>query len=342
MIQTFLKLTFIPGLKEVVLDETKQYPELTIVKSTDNAIYLGFIQNTRNLLNLRSVMNVYLVKQDPKYNPLYVSNHKSILGELIETVLNTSNDIFTTFKLSCAGSDTKEIQTIKKFITETYTVTHAEDADLEIYMGKIGTIWEIGVRLTGRPLSLRDYKIANIKGGLNPTIAYAMNTFCNLNSQHSYLNIFCGSATLLIEAANINPNLHLVGFDNNGKTIAEAIKNIKKAGKLKDITLTTVDIFEEPNLGTFDIITSDLPFGMQIAKGEDLHKLYACFLDYSERSLNSNGILVAYTSEHALLHKLILQSKFSIIEILDLTIPTASGAYLHPKIFVCKAKVTEN
>lgn len=58
-------------------------------------------------------MNAYLVKQDAKYNPLYVSNHKSILGELIETVLNTSNDTFTTFKLSCAGSDTKEIQAIK-------------------------------------------------------------------------------------------------------------------------------------------------------------------------------------------------------------------------------------
>lgn len=57
-----------------------------------------------------------------------------------------------------------------------------------------------------------------------------MNTFCNLNSQHSYLNIFCGSATLLIEAADINPNLHLVGFDNNGKTVSEAIKNIKKLG----------------------------------------------------------------------------------------------------------------
>ena len=90
------------------------------------------------------------------------------------------------------------------------------------------------------------------------------------------------------------------------------------------------------DLGTFDVITSDLPFGMHISKGEDLDALYSAFLEYSAEKLHSSGTLVAYTSEHELLHKKIQKSAFVIDRILELQLSTSIDVYLYPKIFVCK------
>ncbi|MES2224818.1 MAG: methyltransferase [Patescibacteria group bacterium] len=216
--------------------------------------------------------------------------------------------------------------------------TSKDEADLELFIGKSDGIWEAGVRLTSRPLTLRDYKVENIKGGLNPTIAYAMNSLCDLDSATSYLNVFSGSATLLIEAGLANKNLRLIGFDSNGKSSALAVKNIKKAGLIKAIQLKTADIFNKPDLGKFDVIASDLPFGMQVSKDEDLGKLYRCFVEYCEDFLNQDGTMVVYTTEHKLLQPMLEGSKFSIITTLDLKVSTVVGAYIHPKIFVCKFK----
>lgn len=213
-----------------------------------------------------------------------------------------------------------------------------EEADLEIYIGKVDVLWEVGVRISSRPLTSRDYRIENIKGGLNSTIAYAMNSYGNLISAQSYLNTFSGSGTLLIEAGLLNKNLRLVGFDSNGKSNALAIINIKKAGLIKSIVLKTSDILKIPDFGKFDVIASDLPFGMQISKDQDLEVLYKSFVRYSEKFLNPQGRLVVYTTEHQLLRQILKSSKFSITQTLDLKVSTIVGAYITPKVFVCEIK----
>ncbi|HRH24866.1 MAG TPA: methyltransferase [Candidatus Paceibacterota bacterium] len=333
-----IKVTFIPGLKNIVLDEIKKVPDLEVKYQGDDYLYLNFITDFKEVLTLRSILNAYIVKQENNLNPYYLSNHKSILGELIDIVIKQPFK-YKSFKLSCAGSDSKEVKDIKKYISSTYKLSESEEADLEVFIGKSNNTWEVGVRITTRPLTLRDYKIKNIKGGLNPTIAYAMNTFCDLNSIKSYLNIFSGSGTLLIEAGLINKDLNLVGFDHNGKNNALAVENIKKAGLIKVIKLKTADIFDAPELGTFDFIASDLPFGMQISKGEDLEKLYKAFITYSEEVLEKSGKLVIYTTEHELLVEIIGKSRFLVTETLELKVPTVTGGYIYPKVFVCKLKV---
>lgn len=332
-----IKVTFIRGLNNIVLDEIKKVPNLKINYQGDESLYFDFIPDFKEVLTLRSILNAYVVKQGDALNPHYLSNHKSIIGELIDIVIQQPFK-YKSFKLSCAGSDSKEVKEIKRYISNTYKLLESEESDLEIFIGKSGNTWEVGVRLTARPLTLRDYKVENIKGGLNPTIAYAMNTFCDLTSIKSYLNIFSGSGTLLIEAGLVNKDLNLVGFDYNGKNNALAVENIKKAGLIKVIKLKTADIFDAPQLGTFDVIASDLPFGMQISKGEDLEKLYKAFIKYSDKVLEKSGKLVIYTTEHELLVEIIGKSRFSVAETLELKVSTVTGGYIYPKVFVCKLK----
>lgn len=334
------KLTYIPGLQEQVLGEIKNYPDIAIVEKKTDALYAHIDSNFENMCALRSVLNIFLVERGEKLNPFYLNTHKSILGDLIELVLEKNTAPFKTFKISCAGEDSKEVTKIKEYVGNTYKLTYADLADLEINIGKSRTsaLWEVAVRATPRPLSSRVYRETNIPGGLNATIAYVMNTLVNLEDAHTYLNIFSGSGTLLIEAGLQNKKLKLLGFDINGKTVAEAVKNIKKAGLLPRANLTRADIYDDPALGKFDIITSDLPFGMQISKDEDLEKLYEHFVNYCEKNLNQKGKLVTITSEHELLEKKLINSQFKIAQTFDVIIPTSVGAYLRPKIFVSELR----
>ncbi len=334
-----IKLAFIVGLKGIVLKEISQYTNLRVIKEEVDSLCLDFVQDLTEIKHLRSVSRAYIVVQNSQYNPLYISNHKSILGNLIEIIINENKDAFKTFKITCAGSASSEVRSIAEYIQRKWGLTEKEEADMKIHVVKLDKIWEIGIQITPRPLSLRNYKIKNMSGAMDPTIAYAVNSLCELENANSYLNIFSGSATLLIEADQCYPNLkQLVGFDNDKKNISLAIQNIKKAGLIKEIQLKEKNIFGKPGLGRFDAITADLPFGMSISKNEDLESLYRCFVEYSQETLNRGGRLVVYTSKYEILEKIISVSRFKIIETLELKFITSVNAYLRPKIFVCRLK----
>lgn len=334
-----IKLTFISGLKEIVLGELSTHSHLQIIEEDQESVHIDFIQDFAQITSLRSVLRAFIVAQDSRYTPRYISNHKSILGDVIARVFEGKKELFKTFKISCAGSDSPEVRSIADYIYNTYGLTEAEEADMKIHIINTGKTWEFGVEMTPRPLSSREYRTLNLSGAMNSTIAYAVNSLSNLENAKTYLNVFSGSATLLIEAAACYPNLkQLIGFDNDKESITLAIQNIRKAGLMKRIQLKGKDIFDKPDLGRFDAITSDLPFGMLVSKNENLEKLYECFVSYCEGALNQGGRLVAYTNEHQLLKKILSDSNFNINKAFDLKLMTSANLYIHPRIFVCELK----
>ncbi len=334
-----IKLAFITGLQEIVVDEVNRYLDMRILVKEEDCLYLDLSQKYLDTLRLKSISRAFVVVQDSRYNPTYISKHKSIIGELVDMVISTDKKNFKSFKITCAGSDSPEVRSIVGYIQEEYDLVEKEEADIKIHIIKPDDIWEVGVQLTARPLSLRDYKVRHMNGAMDTTIAYAMNSLCELERKESYLNAFSGSATLLIEAGQNFPNLKkLVGFDNTKEHISLAMQNIKKSGLIKRIQIYEKDIFDKPDLGKFDCIVADLPFGMAISKNENLENLYQCFIEYSEKNLNNNGVLAIYTSEDELLEKLLLKSRFSITKMIKLKFITSVNAYLRPKIFICKLK----
>jgi len=290
---------------------------------------------------MKSVLRIYVVVIDEVYNPKYICKHKSILGELIEEVIQKEREEkFKNFKISCAGAQSSEIKEISRYIVDTFKLEKTEEeSDLKINISKVGEVWEIGVQITVRPLSLRDYKQYHMSGAIDPSIAYAINSLvCNLKT-HSYLNIFSGSATFLIEAAREYPSINILkGFDNDKEHISASIQNIRKAGFIKKIQIKEYNIFDNPNLGQYDVIVSDLPFGMSISKNEDLRKLYTHFISYVEQHLNTNGYLAVYTSNFEMLEEIINESKFSIVKKILLKIITSQGLYLSTCVSVCQLK----
>lgn len=384
-----IKLSYIIGLKQVVLKElqnsnfgistTSQVGSTSEYIESEDTIYTNFSSELLSKTKkLRSVSRAYLVSQSWKYNPAYLDNHKSVIGNLIEIILTTENlkttknkSKFKTFKISCAGSKSAEVRSIAEYIQDTYGLTERTEADLKIHIIKIQTdptinseknstknstenstknsvdslkknpkdIWEVGVQLTPKPLSVRDYRVANLSGAMDSTIAYAVNSFCNLNVAKSYLNTFSGSGTLLIEAGQGYPNItRLLGFDISKIHLSLAIQNIKKAGLIERVAVKEADIFNQPDFGKFDAIVADLPFGMTISKDEDLEKLYTAFIEYSQKTLNVDGRLVIYTSQYKLIEEILSKSNFKIIKNLQLKFLSNVQAYLRPKIIVCKLR----
>jgi 23S rRNA G2445 N2-methylase RlmL len=172
---------------------------------------------------------------------------------------------------------------------------------------------------------------------MDPTIAYAVNSLCGLESANSYLNVFSGNATLLIEAGQCYEKIEkIMGFDNNKRHISLSIQNIKKAGLIKKIQVKEADIIDNPDFGKFDVIVSDLPFGMIISKNEDLENLYTAFIKYCEKTLKKDGRLAIYTSQYEIIESVLVKSEFRIIQSIQLRLMTSVGAYLKPKIIVCK------
>jgi 23S rRNA G2445 N2-methylase RlmL len=330
-----LKFSYISGLESVVIDELEKNNFLVINRNDDSVLTEFKSDLIDKVKKLRSVSKAYLVLQDSVFNPSYISNHKSILNSLIDIVLK--NDTFKTFKISCAGADSPEVRGIARYIEDTYKIVESESADLKIHIVKLGNLWEIGVQITALPLSVRDYKVMNMSGAMDPTIAYTVNHFADLSSTESYLNIFSGSATLLIEAAQCYESLNkLVGFDNDKKHLSLSIQNIKKAGFIKRIEIKEADIFDNPDFGKFDVVVSDLPFGMSISKGDDIEGLYKFFVKYSESTLNPGGKLIVYTAEHELFENVVSSSNFKISHSVQLKIVTNVNSYIRPKIFVCE------
>ncbi len=333
-----LKLAYVPGLRDVVFNEIKKESSFKIISEDKDAFYINYVDDFEKIKTLKTVSRAYLVDRNLKLNPVYLKTHKSALGNLINIVISKNpTGTFNTFKINCAGSDTKEITALKEYLVSEFKLMEDEEADAKIYIAKIDGVWEVGLQITPRPLSLRKYKIKNISGAMDPTIASSLNYLCKLENYKSYLNIFSGSATLMIEAGLNYENLEkIIGFDNNKERLSASIQNIKQAGLIRKLLVKELDIMDQPNLGKFDVITADLPFGMAISKGENLEALYKAFIESCEKSLNFGGRLAVYTSEFEIFEKLIKLSNFKLEKEYKVNLITNEGEYLPVKILIYK------
>jgi len=333
-----IKLEYIPGLRDIVLAELAQYPHLEVAGTRGSAVYLSADADPAAATALRSVWRASLVARDGRYTPRYLANHKAVVGELVTSVIERAPaNTFRTFAISCAGADSAEVRSIARYIEERFRLEETREADLKLAIGKSDGSWEVGVQLTSRPLSLRDYKVVSMPGAMDPTIAYAVNSLCELEHAGSYLNVFSGSGTLLIEAARWYPHLsHLVGIENDKQAVLAAVQNMKAAGVMGRAAIDESDVCSGPALGTFDAITADLPFGMSIGKGNDLERTYRCFAEYCERSLANGGVMAAYTTERDMLHRALNGLRFSVERTIPITLATADGDHIHPAIIVCR------
>jgi tRNA (guanine6-N2)-methyltransferase len=193
--------------------------------------------------------------------------------------------------------------------------------------------WDVLARLTPRPLSARAWRVCNMAGGMNATIAYAMFKLAGVREADRIFNPMSGSGTLLIERDLLGPSAALVGVDNDPKAVRCAQQNIEAAKR--KIEVAEVDAL---NTGlpprSFELIVADLPWGDAITVPGGNEALYTAFLREMHRLSSRQGRLVVLTHELKLFERLLAeQDRWHAHELFQVY----SGGH-HPKAYLLSRK----
>ncbi|MBI1277352.1 MAG: methyltransferase domain-containing protein [Anaerolineaceae bacterium] len=315
--------------------------ERSNVPARAGALRFEYVGNPFQLLKLRTVQAIYFVQQYnvPRPKALLGDEHfKKLLAQIITVRDLSPKDAFKTLYISAAGSDSSVMTRLKEELAaKTGLAIADEEGDLLIRVRKTkdGDGWETLVRISPRPQATRAWRVCNREGALNAPVAYAMNVLSQPTDEDVYLNMGCGSGTLLIERMALGEVKSIVGYDHDPVALECAGKNIEAAGYSEIIKRRQGNITDLPlSAKSVDVITADLPFGQLVGSHDDNLTLYPGLLNEAARLLKPDGRMVLVSHEVRLLDSLLENSaNWKIEQNLRISV---SG--MHPRIWVLSRK----
>ena len=168
-----------------------------------------------------------------------------------------------------------------------------DPADLEFWV-----FWSNNVslmfRLSDKTLKYRSKEPPKLRAALRPTIAAAMVQLANLDDNHTVLDPFCGTGTLLLECRSQFPKARLSGSDQSSEAVATAAKRLGGNASIRRAALD--ELTHAP--GAFDRILTNLPWGKQVPIQDDVYSAgVAQMLDW----VVDDGMVVLLTPRSDLL-----------------------------------------
>ncbi|HZW27206.1 MAG TPA: THUMP domain-containing class I SAM-dependent methyltransferase [Trueperaceae bacterium] len=209
------------------------------------------------------------------------------------------------FRLAAAGADSAVFLRLADSLTAATGLVHDPDeGELLARFRRAGAGWEVLLRLTPRPLSTRAWRVCNLPGGANATVAAAMADLAGPGG--SYLNLMCGSGTLLVERALAGPGGPYVGVDVSAEAVACARRNLAAAG-LSDAEVVVDDVarpgFRVP--GDFDVVAADAPWGDAVGDHAANEALYRALFAAARRHLAPGGRFALLSHEVRLVERIL-------------------------------------
>ena len=214
------------------------------------------------------------------------------------------------------------------------TAVDLEGFGVEVRVDLLGDQVVVGVQRTRRSLSKRLRRARAIRSSLRPTVGAAMIRLVGAHRGGGRLiDPLCGTGTIPIEAAEINPELDVEACDWDAETVTaarETIANHDLTIEVRDLDARDLDrAYDVP----FDYIVTDPPYGVRQGRRADLVALYSGLLAAFERSLTENGrIAIVVVKFRAFLRALAPTA----LDIVDERLIDVGG--LHPRIFVLERR----
>src|SRR5690606_25900251 len=119
------------------------------------------------------------------------------------------------------------------------------DLWIRIRPGRAGG-WETLVRLAPRPLVTRDWRVCNMEGASNAATAHAMIYLTQPQPEADFVNLGCGSGTLLIERLSYGRAHSVIGIDRDSSALQCAWRNTAASGFENSIELLLGSMTEMP------------------------------------------------------------------------------------------------
>jgi len=265
------------------------------------------------LLELGTVQTAYVVCQ------FAVSRPRALLGdaalrEMLELVGYVRGlwprAAFTTLRLDAAGAESAVMTRLRRTLAEgsgLQETTTGGDLEVRVRRSAPETVgWDVLVRLGPRPLATRAWRVCNLPGALNAAAAHAMVLMTQPHPNDVFLNLGCGSGTLLIERLECAPAGRVIGCDSSLKALSCARRNITAAGYSEAIELFPWDVRDLPLPDrSVDAACCDLPFGHLVGSHSDNVQLYPALLREAARVSKRGAPLVLMTQEVRLLDRVL-------------------------------------
>ncbi|MCC7368004.1 MAG: methyltransferase domain-containing protein [Chloroflexi bacterium] len=344
------------GLESFGLDELRPLsPRPAIYAPSPRFSYGG---SWAALLRLRTVVAVHVMVADGLPRPTALLDD-GIFRRLIATVGHIRSlhgaGAFKTFRLSAAGADSPVFQRFAARLTLETGLKPAEDAGdllLRCRRGADGG-FELLVRISPRPLAARSWRVCNRPGALNAAVASIVARLSVPRPTDVYLNLACGSGTLLVERASLGPAARLLGCDLDAEALACATRNVEAAGLAAlsadngatttptpdgraTVELAAWDATALPLAdASVDALTVDLPFGQLVGTHTENAELYPRLLAEAARVARPGARLAAITQQVRLFERSVRAETWIAERVLRPTLTTSGGA-IKPGIYVLR------
>lgn len=308
------------GLERIALSEMRRRFEERIERLDEGErpgeIRFTYVGNPYQLLKLQTVQAVYRVQHFavPRPKALLGHQHFTALLKQIAAVRDLSPEgAYTSLHINAAGSETSVMKRLRDELAAAARLQPADDeGDLLIRLRHPpgdDESWEALIRLSPRPLATRAWRVCNREGALNATIANAMAFLTQPKPDDVYLNLLCGTGTLLIERLALESAKSAIGYDEDESALDCARRNVEAAGLSDKIQLRRGDARDLPLAAkSVDTICADLPFGHLVGSHEGNLELYPAVLREAARVLKPAGRCVIISHEVRLMESLLEDS----------------------------------
>ena len=339
------ELEVLEGLEEFALAEARRVLDSSATScrlTSPGRISLRTTRGPRILRGLRTVVAVHLVERFQVSRPRALLGHQNMTRVLsaAKLVLAANRERpFETFRLSAAGSGSEVMTRIRDQISKEVGLEETDDpADLQITVKRSDDKeypWHVLVRTTPRPLSARDWRVCNFPGALNATIANLMVNMPGTTGDDRFLNLCCGSGTLMVERLHSGAARHVIGLDSSADALRCAEANLRESGTLSGATLLAGDARSIPLPdGSMDTIVADLPYGMLVGNSENLQDMYARTLQESSRVVRPRGNIVMVTTRRRAFESSLeaVHPRLNLKRRILVKVPFRSG-YINPVVY---------
>ncbi|MFN5060139.1 MAG: methyltransferase domain-containing protein [Chloroflexota bacterium] len=300
-----IELATWPGLLPALIDEVESEQIAYTVEHSRHAVMIDQRQVWPLRWPVRCAQSAFVVLD------FAVPRPKALLGQqYFDEIIRTAQLImqahqFTTLQIDAAGSDSTVMQRIATELAQRLNLQVVpNEAEFVVRIRPSAHGWQVLLRLTPRPLGTRSWRVCNMPGAMNAVVAAAMVRWAGIYDDDRVLNVGVGSATLLIERAQMGAAAQLVGCDVSVDAQLCAQQNINAAQLQSRIDVYDWDATKLPIADkSIDLIMADLPFGQLIGTHNSNTQLYPAVIREAQRVLSSRGRMVLISHEIRLLYQ---------------------------------------
>jgi tRNA (guanine6-N2)-methyltransferase len=357
--KTYHELEVIPGLAEFAQVELQGLvgDKLRLLRSErEDRVRFCYVGDPSQLLGLRRSVAVSLVRYFDIPRPKALMGHQnfeSLIGLIDEVLALHEPGTFKTFYISAAGSGSAVFTRIKAEIQARTGLQCTEEVGdlalavrrpqrLSAEVGDARTGWEVAARLSPRPLAARRWRVCDMPGALNASVASIMMSLTHPSDEDRALNLACGSGTLLIERLALGPVRQAVGCDIDAGVLDCARANLIASGDTGTVSLMCCNAGRLPLPTPWaTVCCADLPFGMLVGSHQTNEDLYPRLLAEAGRLTIAGGSLVVITQEVRLFERTLSEqeAEWELMRIVPIKLPASTRAsYIRPRIYLARRR----